>query len=75
MKARVKIPYYDNLGLHKAGEIVNVEKVSNLVEFIAEDNTEAKEEPKKPVKKEKRRTNYVDAHRSEDRIEGRYKRI
>lgn len=54
MKARVKIPYYDNLGLHKAGEIVNVEKVSNLVEVIAEDNTEAKEEPKKPAKKKKK---------------------
>ena len=54
MKARVKIPYYDNLGLHKAGEVVNVEKVSNLVEVIAEDITEPKEEPKKPAKKKKK---------------------
>lgn len=53
MKARVKITYYDNSGLHKAGEIVDVEKVSNLVEVIAED-TDPKEEPKKPAKRKKK---------------------
>lgn len=52
MRAIVKRPYFDNSGLHKAGEVVEVEVASDLVEIIAEENKkEPKAEPKE-VKEE-----------------------
>ena len=50
MRAIVKRPYFDNSGLHKAGEVVEVEVASDLVEIIAEENKkEPKAEPKVEV--------------------------
>lgn len=48
MIAKVKIAYYDNLGLHKVGEVVEVNKLSYLVEPI-----ETEGETEKPIKKAK----------------------
>lgn len=47
MKAKVKIAYFDNSGLHKIGDVVEVDKLSNLVEPIV-----VKGEPEKPSKAE-----------------------
>lgn len=66
MKARVKVAYFDGT-LHKKGDIVDVKKLSNLVEVIEESvtKTEAKkveeaEEVSEPieevVKKPRKRT-------------------
>ena len=61
MKARVKAAYYDNAGLHKPREVVEVSAPNPYVEIIEEkakpapkDETEEKAEPKKnkPKKKE-----------------------
>ena len=45
MKARVKVAYFDGT-LHKKGDIVDVKKISNLVEVIEESvtKTEVKKE-------------------------------
>lgn len=45
MKARVKVAYFDGT-LHKKGDIVDVKKLSNLVEVIEESvtKTEVKKE-------------------------------
>lgn len=42
MKAKVKRPYFDAKGLHKIGEVVDVEKLSPLVEAIDEPVKETK---------------------------------
>lgn len=67
MKARVKVAYFDGT-LHKKGDIVDVKKLSNLVEVIEESVTktevkkakveEAEEvsEPIEEVKKPRKRT-------------------
>lgn len=65
MKARVKVAYFDGT-LHKKGDIVDVKKLSNLVEVIEESvtKTEAKKveeaeevsEPIEEVKKPRKRT-------------------
>ena len=44
MRAIVKRPYFDDLGLHKPGEVVEVECVSDLVELAEETETEEVEE-------------------------------
>ena len=36
MRAIVKRPYFDDLGLHKVGEVVEVECASDLVELAEE---------------------------------------
>jgi len=64
MIGKVKIPYYDNSGLHKAGELVEVTKAnSNLVTIeevkakpVKAEKPEVAEtkEVKKPVKKKKK---------------------
>lgn len=46
MKARVKITHFDDLGLHKVGDVVEVEQASRFVEIIAEE-TETKTKPAK----------------------------
>ena len=62
MKAIVKRPYFDNSGLHKVGDVVEVDKASDLVDVIAEETKakpkaeekpEPKAEPKKPTTKAK----------------------
>lgn len=66
MKARVKVAYFDGT-LHKKGDIVDVKKLSNLVEVIEESVTktevkkvEEAEEVSEPieevVKKPRKRT-------------------
>ena len=53
MKAIVKIPYFDNSGIHKAGDEVEVKKgLEAFLEVVPEEKTE-KAEPKedKPKKK------------------------
>lgn len=64
MKARVKVAYFDGT-LHKKGDIVDVKKLSNLVEVIEESvtKTEVKkveeavtEEVSEIVKKPRKRT-------------------
>lgn len=45
MKAIVKSPYFDGKGLHQIGDVVDVDKISPLVEAIDE-----------PVKEEKPKT-------------------
>lgn len=66
MKARVKVAYFDGT-LHKKGDIVDVKKLSNLVEVIEESVTktevkkvEEPEEVSEPieevVKKPRKRT-------------------
>lgn len=51
MRAIVKRPYFDDLGLHKVGEVVEVEQASDLVE-ITEGKKEVKAEPKEEVNTE-----------------------
>lgn len=59
MKAVVKVAYFDNSGLHKAGEVVEVEKLNpylkateeKKVEEPTEETVEASEKPKKATKK------------------------
>lgn len=56
MKARVKVAYFDGT-LHKKGDIVDVKKLSNLVEVIEESVTKtevkkAKVEEVEPVTEE-----------------------
>lgn len=46
MKALVKITHFDDLGLHKVGDVVEVAKASRFVEIIAEE-TETKTKPAK----------------------------
>lgn len=46
MRAIVKRPYFDDLGLHKVGEVVEVECVSDLVELAEETKTAEPEEVK-----------------------------
>lgn len=69
MKARVKVAYFDGT-LHKKGDIVDVKKLSNLVEVIEESvtktevkkakveevKTEEVSEPIEEVKKPRKRT-------------------
>lgn len=58
MRAIVKRPYFDDLGLHKPGEIVEVECVSDLVELAEETETEEVEEVKaeEPAKPKQTKT-------------------
>ena len=51
MRAIVKRPYFDDLGLHKVGEVVEVEQASDLVK-ITEGKKEVKAEPKEEVNTE-----------------------
>lgn len=46
MRAIVKRPYFDDLGLHKVGEVVEVECASDLVELAEETETAEPEEVK-----------------------------
>ena len=48
MKIKVKAPFFDNRGIHKKGEIVEVSKFNPLYHELIEDNTEKVE---KAVKK------------------------
>lgn len=48
MKATVIRPFFDDLGLHKVGDVVEVKEASDLVEVIAE---ETKPEPKPKTEK------------------------
>jgi hypothetical protein len=64
MKAVVKVAYFDNSGLHKAGEVVEVEKLNpylvateeKKVEEPTEETVEVKTKKatKKPTKKTKK---------------------
>ena len=56
MKARVKVAYFDGT-LHKKGDIVDVKKLSNLVEVIEDSVT--KTEVKKTVVKVEEETEPV----------------
>lgn len=59
MKAVVKVAYFDGSGLHKAGEVVEVKKLTpyltalkpEKVEEPTEETVEASEKPKKATKK------------------------
>lgn len=58
LKVRVKSPFYDNNGLHKIDDVIEVKELNPvLMEEVEEDKTkavkaEAKAEPKKaPAKK------------------------
>ena len=59
MKAVVKVAYFDNSGLHKAGEVVEVKKLNpyliateeKKVEEPTEETAEVSEKPKKATKK------------------------
>ena len=59
MKAVVKVAYFDNSGLHKAGEVVEVKKLNpylvateeKKVEEPTEEAVEVSEKPKKSTKK------------------------
>lgn len=46
MRARVKVAFFDNNGIHRKGDIVDVKTLSDLVEPIGTGETE------KPTKKE-----------------------
>ena len=68
MKARVLRPYFDQTGLHKPGEVVEVDQATELVEIIAEETkpepkpevkTKEKAEVKKPATKTTKSTNKV----------------
>ncbi len=59
MRAVVKVAYFDNSGLHKAGEVVEVKKLNpylvateeKKVEEPTEEAVEVSEKPKKTTKK------------------------
>lgn len=62
MRAVVKVAYFDNSGLHKAGEVVEVKKLNSYltalepakvekVEEPTEETVEVKTKPKKTTKK------------------------
>lgn len=67
MKAVVKVAYFDNSGLHKAGEVVEVKKLTSFLKAIEPKEVKKVEEPteetvevktkkatKKPTKKTKK---------------------
>lgn len=67
MRAVVKVAYFDNSGLHKAGEIVEVKKLSpylmaiktekvSQVEEPTGETVEVKTKPKKATKKPTKKT-------------------
>ena len=51
MKATVKVAYYDNAGLHRPREVVEVSKPNPWVEIIEEPKTVKAEKPAKVEKK------------------------
>lgn len=65
MKAVVKVAYFDNSGLHKAGEVVEVKKLTSFLKAIEPKEVKKVEEPtektvevktkvtKKPTRKKK----------------------
>lgn len=56
MKATVKVAYFDDAGLHKPREIVEVKAANPYVEIIAEEKpAEIKTEEKSETKKNKPR--------------------
>lgn len=62
MRAVVKVAYFDNSGLHKAGEVVEVRKITPYLKAIepekvekVEEPTEDTAEPKKPKKTAKKK--------------------
>ena len=67
MRAVVKVAYFDNSGLHRAGEVVEVRKITPYLKAIEPEKVEKVEEPteetvevttkkatKKPTKKTKK---------------------
>lgn len=56
MKATVKVAYFDQTGLHKPGEVVEVASLSQFVEAFAE-TKEVKAETKKVTSKPETTTN------------------
>lgn len=52
MKATVLRPFFDDLGLHRVGDVVEVKEPSDLVEIIAEE-TKPEPKPKKVEEPEK----------------------
>lgn len=62
MRAVVKVAYFDNSGLHRAGEVVEVRKITPYLKAIepekvekVEEPTEDTAEPKKPKKTAKKK--------------------
>lgn len=45
MKAVVKVAYFDNSGLHKAGDVVKVKKLNRYLEATETEKVEKVEEP------------------------------
>ena len=45
IKAVVKVAYFDNSGLHKAGEVVEVKKLTSYLTAIEPEKVEKVEEP------------------------------
>ena len=45
MRAVVKVAYFDNSGLHKAGEVVEVKKLTSFLKAIEPEKVEKVEEP------------------------------
>ena len=45
LKAVVKVAYFDNSGLHKAGEVVEVKKLTSYLEATKPEMVEKVEEP------------------------------
>ena len=45
MKAVVKVAYFDNSGLHKAGDVVEVKKLNRYLEATETEKVEKVEEP------------------------------
>lgn len=59
MRAIVKVAYFDNSGLHKVGEVVEVKKMTSYLKAIVEEKTETVEpetEEVKPTKKATKKT-------------------
>ena len=71
MKAVVKVAYFDNSGLHKAGEVVEVKKLNSFLSAIAEpakvkkveepteEAVEIKTKPKKATRKTTKKSKKV----------------
>lgn len=49
MKAIVKVAYFDDLGLHKVGDVVEVKALKPFHEAIKEEKTEKPAKVEKPV--------------------------
>lgn len=56
MKVRIKVPFYDETGIHKKGDIIDVDDFSSELMELVEAKTEKKMKIETAVSKTERKT-------------------